>query len=66
MGQRENEGREDGTERELMAVCVGGWGFPAKDAEVWEPGCEVLIRDPWKRPQCWERLKTGGEGDDRG
>ena len=50
MGQREKEGREDGTERELMAVCVGGWGFPAKDAEVWEPGCEVLIRDPWKRP----------------
>ena len=20
----------------------------------------------WKRPWCWERLKTGGEGDDRG
>ena len=20
----------------------------------------------WKRPQCWERLKAGGEGDDRG
>ena len=20
----------------------------------------------WKRPQCWERLKVGGEGDDRG
>ena len=22
--------------------------------------------DYWKRPWCWERLKTGGEGDDRG
>ena len=21
---------------------------------------------PWKRPCCWERLKAGGEGDDRG
>ena len=21
---------------------------------------------PWKRPRCWERLKVGGEGDDRG
>ena len=21
---------------------------------------------PWKRPWCWERLKVGGEGDDRG
>ena len=25
---------------------------------------EKLIH--WKRPQCWERLKTGGKGDDRG
>ena len=22
--------------------------------------------DSWKRPWCWERLKAGGEGDDRG
>ena len=22
--------------------------------------------DHWKRPWCWERLKVGGEGDDRG
>ena len=22
--------------------------------------------DRWKRPWCWERLKAGGEGDDRG
>ena len=26
--------------------------------------CEEPIH--WKRPWCWERLKTGGEGDDRG
>ena len=26
--------------------------------------CEGLIH--WKRPWCWERLKTGGEGDNRG
>ena len=25
---------------------------------------KLLIR--WKRPWCWERLKAGGEGDDRG
>ena len=25
---------------------------------------EELI--PWKRPWCWERLKAGGEGGDRG
>ena len=26
--------------------------------------CEVLTR--WKRPWCWEILKAGGEGDNRG
>ena len=26
--------------------------------------CEVLTH--WKRPWCWERLKAGREGDDRG
>ena len=26
--------------------------------------CEELTH--WKRPWCWERLKSGGEGDDRG
>ena len=27
-----------------------------------------LMRRPtyWKRPWCWERLKAGGEGDDKG
>ena len=26
--------------------------------------CQELT--PWKRPWCWERLRAGGEGDDRG
>ena len=26
--------------------------------------CEELTH--WKRPWCWERVKAGGEGDDRG
>jgi len=26
--------------------------------------CEKLTH--WKRPWCWERLKVGGDGDDRG
>ena len=28
------------------------------------PWCEKLTH--WKRPWCWETLKAGGEGDDRG
>ena len=26
----------------------------------------LMWRAPWKRPCCWERLKAGGEGNDRG
>ena len=26
----------------------------------------LMWTDYWKRPWCWERLKAGGEGDDRG
>ena len=43
------------------------WGsFPI----LWPPDvkfftwCEEVIH--WKRPRCWKRLKTGGEGDNRG
>ena len=29
--------------------------------------CHLMLRTAhWKRPQCWERSKAGGEGDDRG
>ena len=44
------------------------WIFIARtDVEV-----ETLILwlpdelTPWKRPWCWERLKAGGEGEDKG
>ena len=39
--------------------------------ELWSPNhqtlatwCEELTH--WKRPWCWERLKAGGEGDNKG
>ena len=31
---------------------------------TWTTWCEELTH--WKKPWCWERLKAGGEGDDRG
>ena len=31
---------------------------------LWPPQCKELTH--WKRPWCWETLKEGGEGDDRG
>ena len=37
----------------------------------WSWRCNILATcckelTHWKRPQCWERLKAGGEGDNRG
>ena len=34
------------------------------NSNTWATWCEELTH--WKRPWCWERLKAGGEGDDRG
>ena len=37
------------------------WSWNSNTLVTW---CEELT--PWKRPWCWERLRAGGEGDDRG
>ena len=37
------------------------WSWNSNTLATW---CEELTQ--WKRPWCWERLKAGGEGDDRG
>ena len=37
------------------------WSWNSNPLATW---CEELT--PWKRPWCWERLKVGGEGDNRG
>ena len=37
------------------------WSWNSNTLATW---CEELTH--WKRPWCWERLKAGREGDDRG
>ena len=37
------------------------WSWNSNTLATW---CEELTH--WKRPWCWERVKVGGEGDDRG
>ena len=37
------------------------WSWNSNTLAIW---CEELTH--WKRPWCWERLRAGGEGDDRG
>ena len=41
---------------QIVFVC---WN--SNTLAIW---CKELTH--WKRPRCWERLKAGGEGDDRG
>ena len=36
------------------------WSWNSNTLATW---CEELTH--WKRPWCWERLKAGGEGEDR-
>ena len=59
--------------KEIQAVHPQGnqsWIFIGRtDAEAKTPvllatWCEELTH--WKRPWCWERMKVGKEGDDRG
>ena len=48
-------------------ICIGG-----TDAEAETPNWSLQLvtwcEEPthWKRPWCWENLRAGGEGDDRG
>ena len=37
------------------------WSWSSNTLATW---CKELTH--WKRPWCWERLRAGGEGDDRG
>ena len=37
------------------------WSWSSNTLATW---CEEPTH--WKRPWCWERLRAGGEGDDRG
>ena len=44
-------------------IFIGRAYAEAEGPVLW-PRCEELIH--LKRPWCWERLKVGGEGNDRG
>ena len=42
-------------------IFIGRTDAEAETPILWPPDAKN-----WKRPWCWERLKAGGEGDDRG
>ena len=45
----------------VTKLILMNWCWSSNPLATWR---EELTH--WKRPWCWERLKTGGEGDDRG
>ena len=44
-------------------MFIGRTGIEAETPILWPPDVKSWH---WKRPLCWERLRAGGEGDDRG
>jgi len=44
-------------------MFIGRTDAEAETPILWPPDAELTHL---KRPCCWERLKVGGEGDDRG
>ena len=45
-------------------IFIGRTDAEGENSNTLATWCEELTH--WKRPWCWERLKAGGEGDDRG
>ena len=45
-------------------LFIGRTNAEAESPILWMFWCKELTH--WKRPESWERLKAGGEGDDRG
>ena len=41
--------------------CTERWFYKYEAPILWSLDAAL-----WKRPWCWERLRAGGEGDDRG
>ena len=50
--------------KSVLNVHWKDWCWSWNSKNTWATWCEELTR--WKRPWWWERLKVGGEGDDRG
>ena len=46
-------------------IFIGRTDVKAEAAILWRPDAKKELTH-WKRPWCWERLKAGGEGDERG
>ena len=65
---RENSGRKGLSGKPVERFIFLGSKITADDDCSHEIKRHLLLKDVthWKIPICWERLKAGGEGEDRG
>ena len=49
--------------KSILNIHWKGWCW-SWNSNTWATWCKELTH--WKIPWCWERLKAGGKGDDRG
>ena len=61
---REDSWESLGLQGNQSWVFIGRTDVEAETPILWPPDGKELTH--WKRPWCWERLRAGGEGDDRG
>ena len=61
---REDSWESLGLQGNQSWVFIGRTDVEAETPILWPPDGKELTH--WKRPWCWERLKTGGKEDDRG
>ena len=55
--------RVSGLQGDQSWVFIEGTDVEAEAPILWSPDAELTHL---KRPSCWERLRAGGEGDNRG
>ena len=59
-----NEIKPVNSKRNQSWIFIGRTDGEAEAPILWPPDAKKLTH--WKRPWCWERLKVGGKGYDRG
>ena len=54
------------SKRNQSWVFIGRTDVEAETPILWPPDVKASFEGHLKRLRCWERLRAGGEGDDRG
>ena len=64
LGLQEDQTNQSYPKGNQSWIFIGRTDAEAETPILWPPDVKNWVSH-WKRPWCWERLKAGGEGDDR-